>query len=88
MPTAPGLQVLYLNLDKLLLVLLLIGMATLILHFSHDKADSAMIEWAKGVFSTAFGALVGLITGRGFKPKNGNGTSGRGPNGTGNGGTK
>lgn len=50
--------------DKFLLAALFAAGVVLVLHMSHDKADTDVIGWAREQSGTVLGALLGLITGR------------------------
>ena len=51
------------NFDKLLLLLLFMGLVVLVLHMSHDKLDEEQVSWAREMTGTVLGGLLGLVTG-------------------------
>lgn len=51
------------NFDKLLLVSVFLVLVGMVVHFSHDGRDAAVIAWGREQAGTVLGALLGLITG-------------------------
>ncbi len=46
--------------DNLSLLLLLFVMMGVLLHMSHDKADTDLVAWLEQALTTALGAYIGL----------------------------
>lgn len=52
------------NLDKLILLILVVAFALFTLHLQHHGADKEMISWGREEVGTVLGSLIMVLTGR------------------------